>query len=82
MKFHFIACHISVLFKSQVRSDKITYVTQRILQVLAILSMSLLLSMIIHKGFTDISNIYQENPETFWGALGRYFFDNMAGVEG
>ena len=52
---------------------------KRILQVVSIFCLCLIFSMIIHKGFTDISALVREHPDDFWRALGQYLFDNLAG---
>ena len=55
---------------------------KRILQALAIICICLMLFIIYHKGFADISVVIQENPDDFWRALFRYFMDNLAGGGG
>jgi hypothetical protein len=49
-----------------------------ILQALAILLLVLMLSVILYKGFADVSALAQKHsgPE-FWRALGRYFLANL-----
>ena len=50
------------------------------LQVLGILGMLGMLSMIFHKGFVDISLLWQQHSGAeFWAALARYLFRNLAG---
>lgn len=40
----------------------------------------LLLSMILHKGITDVSVIAEKHSgRQFWVALGKYFIGNLAG---
>ena len=40
----------------------------------------LLLSMIAHKGYVDVSALAQQHSgERFWLALARYFITNLAG---
>lgn len=51
-----------------------------LLQKLAIFAGILLLSMILHKGATDISVIAgKHSGQQFWVALGKYFIGNLAG---
>lgn len=55
-------------------------VAQGVLQKLAIFAGILLLSMILHKGVTDISVIAEKHSgRQFWVALGKYFIGNLAG---
>jgi len=55
---------------------------KRILQIFAILCICLILLTIYLKGFTDIFDLIQENPDDFLRVLLRYFMDNLAGGEG
>ena len=49
-------------------------------QVLAILALALLMSMIFHKGYHDISRLAEQHSgKAFWVALGQYFIGNLAG---
>jgi hypothetical protein len=49
-------------------------------QVIAILMLSGMVGMVLHKGYTDFSALAQQNPgESFWPALARYVFRNLAG---
>jgi hypothetical protein len=57
-------------------------VTERIREVLADLRSGLNFSVIIHRGFTDISAFIQINPNDFLRASGRYFINNLAGGKG
>ena len=50
----------------------------RILQILAFFIFCGFWLMIIHKGNADFSVIYQENPDDFWKAVGRYLITNLA----
>ena len=53
---------------------------QELLHKLAIFAGVLLLSMILHKGVTDISVIAETHSgQQFWVALGKYFIGNLAG---
>jgi len=55
-------------------------VAQELLHKLAIFAGVLLLSMILHKGVTDISVIAEKHSgQQFWVALGKYFIGNLAG---
>ena len=57
-------------------------VTNRIkdsLQVVAIMVMCLIVAVIAHKGFHDISAIAQYYPDDFWRTLAKYFLANLAG---
>jgi hypothetical protein len=55
-------------------------VAQEVMQKLAIFAGVLLLSMILHKGVTDISVIAEKHSgRQFWIALGKYFIGNLAG---
>lgn len=49
-------------------------------QVLAILGLAAIVGMVLHKGYADFSALAKSHPgESFWPALGRYIFSNMAG---
>jgi hypothetical protein len=49
-----------------------------ILQALAILLLVLMLSVILHKGFADVSALAQKHSGLeFWRALGRYLLANL-----
>ena len=53
---------------------------KRVLQVIAVALGALLIGMIIHKGFGDISLIADRHSGwEFWEALARYFIGNLAG---
>ncbi len=53
------------------------------LQVLAIAGLALLLSMVAHKGWVDISALAdQHSGSRFWLELARYFLRNLAGGAG
>ncbi len=60
--------------------DKPTNVSAaNILQIFAILILIGLFSMILHKAVTDIANLARlHEGGTFWSALGRYLFANLA----
>ena len=50
------------------------------LQVAGILGLTGMLAMIFHKGFADISLLWQQHSGgEFWAALARYLFRNLAG---
>lgn len=50
------------------------------LQVVGIVGLMGMLAMIFHKGFADISLLWQQHAGSdFWVALARYFFRNLAG---
>jgi hypothetical protein len=65
-----------------VKHDDRSSVTKRILQIVGILCICLMFSVIIHKGFNDISALIQKNTGDFWRALVRYFISNLAGGKG
>jgi len=49
-------------------------------QILAILCMALLLSMVFHKSYHDVSQLAaQHSGEQFWVALVQYFIGNLGG---
>lgn len=49
-------------------------------QVLAILLLAGMVGMVLHKGYADFSALARQNPgESFWLALVRYVFRNLAG---
>jgi len=51
-----------------------------VFQVLAILVLAGIVGMVLHKGYSDFSALARSNPgESFWPALGRYIFSNLAG---
>jgi len=53
---------------------------QEVLRKLGILGLILLLSMVLHKGITDVSVIAEKHSgRQFWVALGKYFIGNLAG---
>ena len=55
-------------------------VAKDLLQKVAIFAGILLLSMILHKGVTDISVIAEKySGRQFWVALAKYFIGNLAG---
>lgn len=57
-----------------------TRAMQEVLHKLAIFAAILLVSIILHKGFTDISVIADKHSgRQFWVALGKYFIGNLAG---
>ena len=50
------------------------------LQVVGILGLTGMLAMVFHKGFADISILWQQHSGgDFWAALARYLFRNLAG---
>lgn len=50
------------------------------LQVIGIAGLVGIMAMLFHKGFADISVIWQQHSGAdFWIALARYFFRNLAG---
>ncbi len=50
------------------------------LQVIGILGLLGIVSMLFHKGFVDISVLWQQHSGAdFLAALARYFFKNLAG---
>ena len=52
---------------------------KRLLQIIAIICTVTWMSMIVHKGYNDISHIINENPDNWGPAIGRYLFKNWAG---
>jgi hypothetical protein len=51
-----------------------------LLQVAALALGALIVSMIAHKFYVDVSLLAQQHPgERFWWALARYFIGNLAG---
>lgn len=51
-----------------------------IAQVLAILMLAGMVGMVLHKGYADFAALAQQNPgDSFWPALARYVFRNLAG---
>ena len=57
-----------------------TRVMQEVLHKLGIFGLILLLSMVLHKGITDVSVIAEKHSgRQFWVALGKYFIGNLAG---
>jgi hypothetical protein len=53
---------------------------RRLLQITAIFCIMIMMSIIIHKGYSDISNIIVANPDDILPSLGKYFIDNLAGI--
>ena len=53
---------------------------RNIMQVIGIVCLALLLSIIAHKAYTDISVLaHKHSGSEFWVALGRYLLANLAG---
>ena len=51
-----------------------------LVKVAAVALLVLIQSMILHKGYTDISALARKHSgEQFWTALARYFVGNLAG---
>ena len=51
-----------------------------LLQILAVLGTAVIVSMIVHKGFVDLSALAEKHSgEEFWRALARYFLRNIGG---
>ena len=51
-----------------------------LLQVLAVATLVLIYSMILHKGYTDVSALARKHSGgEFWTALAKYFIGNLAG---
>ena len=51
----------------------------RLQQVVGIAVMLVIWSMIVSKGYTDISLLLVYESDDFWRALARYFLSNLAG---
>ena len=49
------------------------------MQLLGALGLCLIFSVLIHKGYSDISSLLAKHPDDFWRALGRYFIHNLVG---
>jgi hypothetical protein len=58
--------------------DKVTK-RGRLQQVLAIAVMLVIWSVIVSKGYTDVSLLLVEEPDDFWRELAKYFLSNLAG---
>jgi hypothetical protein len=53
---------------------------RNVMQVIGIVCLALLLSIIAHKAYTDISVLaHKHSGSEFWVALGRYLLANIAG---
>jgi hypothetical protein len=53
---------------------------QTLLQILAVFGMILIVSMIAHGGYVDISALaHRHSGEQFWSALAQYLLRNLAG---
>jgi len=51
-----------------------------LLQVLAVLCVAVIVSMILHKGYADVSALARKHTGgEFWVALGQYFLRNLGG---
>ena len=51
-----------------------------VMQVVAIAVIALILSIIAHKAYVDISAlVHKHSGQEFWVALARYFIGNLAG---
>jgi hypothetical protein len=56
------------------------HLAKAVLHKLAIIAGIVLLSIILHKGVTDVSVIAEKHSgRQFWVALGKYFIGNLAG---
>lgn len=54
--------------------------SRTVLQVIGIAGLAGIMAMLFHKGFADISLLWQQHSGgDFWIALARYFFRNLAG---
>ncbi|MDR7095754.1 hypothetical protein [Hydrogenophaga laconesensis] len=54
--------------------------SKTVMQVIGIAGLVGIMAMLFHKGFTDISVIWQQHSgPDFWIALARYLFRNLAG---
>jgi hypothetical protein len=52
----------------------------RLQRILGVVGVALIASVIVHKGYTDISALAEKHSgERFWVALGQYFLGNLAG---
>jgi hypothetical protein len=53
---------------------------RNVMQILAIVCLVLMLSVILHKGFTDVLLIAElHSGKEFWIALARHFIGNLSG---
>jgi len=51
-----------------------------LMQKAAVVFLVLLCSVILHKGYVDISGLaYKHSGQQFWVALARYFIGNLGG---
>ena len=51
-----------------------------LLQILAVPCVAVIVSMILHKGYADVSALAQKHSGgEFWVALGQYFIRNLGG---
>jgi hypothetical protein len=63
-----------------VMHTRLRHLIQTVVQILAWLCLLAMCSVILHKGFSDVSALAREqSDEGFWLALARYVFRNMAG---
>jgi hypothetical protein len=54
--------------------------SKTLLQIVAIVVLIGLVAMVLHKGFADVSVLWQQHSgDGFWKALGRYLLRNLAG---
>lgn len=57
-----------------------TEAAKSLMQIVAVVLLALLCSIILHKGYTDISALAQKHSgEKFWLALAQYLIGNLAG---
>jgi hypothetical protein len=62
------------------RQERLAALARTVLQVLAILGLALIVLVILHKGYSDMTALARDHPrQDFWPALLRYVFRNMAG---
>jgi len=62
-------------------STRADAIFKTVLQIVAIVLLALIVAVILHKGYADVSAISREHSGAdFWRALARHLFKNLSGA--
>jgi len=62
-------------------STRADAIFKTVLQIVAIALLALIIAVILHKGYGDVSRLASEHSGTdFWRALARHIFKNLSGA--
>jgi len=62
-------------------STRADAIFKTVLQIVAIALLSLIIAVILHKGYGDVSRLASEHSGAdFWRALARHIFKNLSGA--